>query len=274
MTGVRFALVAMVVLAATAACADPDPDGSSVSESGALERIAAGTAEIVDLTHALSSDMPFWPNEAEANPFRHDTLAAHADGAPIMAALRTPEHHGTHLDAPVHGGPGLASVDELTPGDLFGPAAVVDISAAAARNPNYELSVDDLLSWESRNGRLPDGAIVLAYSGWSRRWDDPVAYRNADDEGAMHFPGFSPEAADFLVTERSIRGIGIDDFSVDPAAADGFPVHGIVNGSGRFHLENVANLHLLPEAGAFLIVAPIKIAGGSGGPVRIYAVLP
>ena len=90
----------------------------------------------------------------------------------------------------------------------------------------------------------------------------------------MHFPGFSPEAARFLVEERDIRGIGIDDFSVDPAAADGFPVHGIVNGAGKYHLENVADLERLPAVGAFLIVAPIKIEGGSGGQVRIFAILP
>ncbi len=120
---------------------------------------------------------------------------------------------------------------------------------------------------------MPDGAIVVMYSGWSRKWADYDAYKNEDDEGNMHFPGFSEEAAQFLVDERQIRGIGVDTLSVDAAAADGLPVHGIVNGSGKFHLENVADVHRLPAAGANLIVAPIKIQGGSGGQVRIFAVL-
>ena len=116
--------------------------------------------------------------------------------------------------------------------------------------------------------------MVLMYTGWSRKWSDYDAYKNQDEDGRMHFPGFSEEAATFLVEEREINGIGIDNLSVDAAAGPGFPAHGIVNGAGKFHLENVANVHLLPPSGAYLIVAPIKIEGGSGGQVRIFAVVP
>ena len=111
-------------------------------------------------------------------------------------------------------------------------------------------------------------------SGWSEKYGDADAYRNQDDDGRMHFPGFSEEAARFLIDERDIRGIGVDTLSVDPAGAESYPVHGIVNGAGKYHLENVAEVHRLPATGAFLIVAPIKIAGGSGGQVRIFAVVP
>ena len=238
-----------------------------------FERLFAGEMTVIDLTHALNATSPYWPNST-GNPFRHDTLSAHASGSPSMAAYSTPEHHGTHLDAPIHGADGQPSVDQLTAADLFGPAAVIDVSAKCEADPDYALSRQDVLDWEAEHGRLPPGAIVVMYTGWSTKWSNYDAYKNEDEAGRMHFPGFSPEAAQFLIDEREIRGIGIDDMSVDPPVAEGFPVHGIVNGSGKYHLENVANVHLLPATGAYLIVAPVKIEGGSGGQVRIFAAVP
>lgn len=252
-----------LVVALTAACR-----GDS-----SLDALFAGDLEVLDLTHALSADMVYWPNPS-GNPFRHDTLRAHPNGQPAMAAYQTPEHHGTHLDAPVHGGEGQPSVDELEPHDLFGPAVVIDVTQQATSDPDYLLSLGDVAEWEAEHGRIPDGAIVLLSTGWSRKWDDHDAYRNQDDTGTMHFPGYSPEVAAFLVRDRAIRGIGIDALSVDHGPSSDFPVHRIVNGSGKFHLENVANVHELPPTGTHLIVAPIKIAGGSGGQVRLFAVLP
>ena len=246
------------------------------TESGGadrLDQLFSGELEIIDLTHSLSATMPYWPNP-DGNPFSHDTLRAHPDGSPAMAAYRTPEHHGTHLDAPVHGAEGQLSVDQLTAVDLFGPLAVIDISGPASTDADYRLTVDDIRAWEQEHGSLPDGAIVLLRTGWSEKWADAGAYRNQDVDGRMHFPGFSEGAARFLVAERSIRGIGIDNFSVDYGLSETFAVHGITHGAGKFHLENVANLHRLPPAGAYLIVAPIKIEGGSGGQVRLFAILP
>ncbi len=263
---------AFFLIAAAALClggctrAEPGPEDR-------FERLFSGTLTVLDLTHALNTTSPYWPN-ASGNPFTYDTLAAQESGAPAMGAYSTPEHHGTHIDAPIHSADHQPSVDQLTAADLFGPAAVIDVAARCEADPDYQLTKDDLLAWEAQHGTLPDGAIVLMYTGWSKKWSDYAAYKNQDAEGRMHFPGFSEEAARFLIDERQIRGIGIDDMSVDPAAGRGFPVHRVVNGSGKFHLENVANLHLLPPAGAFLIIAPIKIEGGSGGQVRIFAVLP
>ena len=265
-TYVRRQWVIAMVVASITGCAD------APGVADRLDLLFSEEADILDLTHALSASGPFWP-QSSGNPFRHDTLSRHPDGTPSMAAYSTPEHHGTHLDAPVHSAAGQASVDRLTPDHLFGPAAVIDITDRAAENPDYVLTRDDLLGWERVNGPLPRGAIVLLSTGWSRKWDDPTAYRNQGADARMHFPGFSESAARMLVTERDIRGIGIDNFSVDAGTADGFPVHGVVNGAGKFHLENVANVHMLPAVGAYLIVAPIKIEGGSGGQVRIFAVV-
>ncbi len=247
-------------------------DQAGQSEKDRFEQLFSGSMQVIDLTHSLANDGPFWPSPA-GNPFRHEVLRAHLSGAASMARYSTPEHHGTHLDAPIHSADGQPSVDSLSAADLFGPAAVVDVSSLCETDPDYQLTRQDLLDWEGRHGTLPEGAIVLMFTGWSRKWDAPEAYQNQDAEGRMHFPGFSADASSFLTEERSIRGIGIDTLSVDAAVA-GFGTHRTVNGSGKFHLENVANLHLLPEIGAYLIVAPIKIKGGSGGQVRIFATIP
>ncbi len=239
--------------------------------SDELEELLSESAEVVDLTHALNAGGSWWAGDA--NPFTHDTLAVHDDGSPSMAAYSTPEHNGTHIDAPVHFAEGRRSVDELTSADLFGPAVVIDIGQQAAANPDYVLTVADIEAWETNYGTIPDGAIVLLNTGWSSRWDNISAYQNRDADGQMHFPGYGEDAARLLL-ERNIRGIGIDNLSVDAGAADGFPAHLVVNGADRFHLENVANVDRLPPIGAFLIVAPIKIEGGSGGQVRIFAIVP
>ena len=264
----RLAVPGMLLAFAMTGCG-PSADGGADT----LDQLFAGELEVIDLTHALSASMPYWPSPS-GNPFKHDTLRAHADGSPAMAAYFTPEHHGTHIDAPVHSAEGLLSVDQLTPDDLFGPAAVIDISTMSEADPDYRVTVADVEAWELEYGPIPAGAIVLLYTGWADKYADPVSYANLDDEGRLRFPGFSGEVGELLVSEREIRGIGIDNLSIDYGLSSNFAVHGIVNGAGKFHLENVANLGRVPAVGAYLIVAPIKIEGGSGGQVRILAVLP
>lgn len=255
---------------ACACAAPPEPVGEGPDR---LARFFSGDMEVIDLTHALSPSSTYWSGE-NPNPFEHEILTAHESGRPRMARYSTPEHHGTHLDAPTHSADNQPTVDELTAADLFGPAAVIDVSAQCAADADYALTTDDVSAWEEKHGRLPDGAVVIMSTGWSRKYDDAAAYNNDDSAGQKHFPGFSEEVSRFLVEERSIRGIGIDTLSVDPGIAETYPVHGIVNGSGKYHLENMAEVHRLPATGAFLIVAPIKIANGSGGQVRIFAVVP
>jgi kynurenine formamidase len=263
------AVLPLLIVAGLVACEAQDPPAEERPGMPA----GLDPSRVIDLTHALSASMPFWPGP-DRNPFVHDTLRAHESGAPAMAAFSTPEHHGTHLDAPVHGGDGLASVDQLRAADLFGPAVVVDVRAHVAENSDYAATVDDLTAWESRNGPIPRGAVVLLRTGWDAQWSEPHSYMRVDEQGRLHFPGFSTEAARFLRDEREIRGIGVDSPSVDPGSVEGFPVHGVINGAGKYQLENLTRLDRLPEAGAFLIVAPVKIEGGSGGPVRVFALLP
>lgn len=260
----KYLLCLSVVLCA---CSTPD------QKADRFEKLFSGNMRVVDLTHALSESSPYWPDPA-GNPFHYDTLVKQPSGAVAMGRYSTPEHFGTHMDASTHSADKQASVDSLVPEELMGPAVVIDASIQCASDADYALSVQDIMDWEAQNGSIPERAIVIMSTGWDEKWDNYESYKNQDAHGQMHFPGFSVEAARFLVNERNILGIGIDDFSVDAAIADGFPAHSIVNGAGKFHLENVANVSLLPAKGAYLIVAPIKIEGGSGGQVRIFAVVP
>jgi kynurenine formamidase len=155
---------------------------------------------------------------------------------------------------------------------LFGPAVVVDVRAEAVKDADYLLSVARVEEWEKRNGRIPEGAIVLLRTGWGARWPDAQRYRNEDAHGRMHFPGFSVEAVKVLM-ERKISGLGCDTLSADYGASADFAVHHLALGAGLYQVENLSDLSGVPEAGAFLIVAPIKLEGGSGGAVRVFALV-
>ncbi|MGE0590562.1 MAG: cyclase family protein [Cyclobacteriaceae bacterium] len=242
-------------------------------EADRFEELFQGELKIVDLTHPLSESSPYWP-DPNGYAFDYDTLLKQPSGAPGMGRYKVSEHLGTHMDAPIHFADGKSSIDDIAPNEMFGPAVVIDVSSKCEADADYVLVKQDILDWEANHGPIPERAIVLMNSGWGNKWEDATAYKNEDEKGQMHFPEFSAEAAELLIKERNILGIGIDNFSVDRAIATDFPVHLIVNGAGKFHLENVANLDQLPPTGAYLINAPIKIEGGSGGQVRIFAVVP
>jgi kynurenine formamidase len=149
---------------------------------------------------------------------------------------------------------------------------VIDVQGESAKNADYLVDAAHVEAWEKRNGRIPAGAIVLLRTGWPSRWPDVKKYRNQDALGKMHFPGFSVEAVKLLL-DRKISGLGCDTLSVDYGASSDYPVHHLWLGAGVYNLENLRDLSGLPETGAFLIVAPIKLEGGSGGPVRVFALL-
>jgi len=185
-------------------------------------------------------------------------------------ALALPEHFGTHVDAPFHfAGPGHLFVSGIAVEDLVGPAVVVDVRDKVASDEDYRLTVADLRAWERGHGRIPRGAIVIMFSGWGERWGDPDAYRNFHD-GALHFPGFSAESAQWLLDQRDIVGIGIDTLSVDYGPSTDFIVHHIVNGANKWAVENLANLEQTPAKGGLMVVSPMKIEGGTGGTARAY----
>ncbi len=255
-------LIVVALFAARAARRVPDR----------LAGVPSGKTQVVDLTYALNDHSPAWPGDDHA--FEATTKATFEKDGYFTRSFRSLEHFGTHMDAPAHFVQGQATMDQIAPQHLIGPAVVVDIEQKVTADPDYRLSRADLMAWEQRWGQIPDGAIVLARTGWARRWPDMVRYRNTDSSGVMHFPGFAVDAAEFLTKERKISGLGIDTLSMDYGPSKNFEVHRITHAAGLYHLENVASMEKIPPKGAFLVAAPIKLEGGSGGAVRVLAVLP
>lgn len=235
---------------------------------GLFEGIASGKTRVIDLTHALNSQNPYWDE-----PFKYEIFATLEKDGVLLGRFTMAEHTGTHLDAPSHFVAGQIPVDKLPLQQLFAPAVVIDVRAKASENADVLLQPTDITAWEQTHGRVPQNAVVMMYSGWDERWNDYAKYRNADKAGRLHFPGFSAESAKLLAEERNVAGIGIDTLSVDYGMSKDFAVHHITHGKGKYHLENVANLGGLPATGASLIVAPIKIENGTGGPTRIFALV-
>lgn len=279
MTRTTAVLVALV----TASCgATPDTGSSDAAEGAAALEVAAvfdGTAgSWIDLTHSFSEATIYWPTDTLG--FVHEELAyGRTEGGWFYSAYRYSgaEHGGTHLDAPIHFAEGRQSSDEIPLSDLIGPAVVVDVSDRA--DPDYLVSIEDLTRWEAEHGRIPDGAILLVRTGWGERYGDRTAYLGTSLTGPeavleLHFPGLDPEAAQWLVDNRGIAAIGIDTPSIDHGQSSDFRSHVILYGENVPGFENVANLAQLPPVGSFVVALPMKIEGGSGGPLRIVAFIP
>jgi kynurenine formamidase len=232
--------------------------------------IASGKTRVLDLSYAINDKLVTWPGDKRL--FETQVNSTVEKNGYFTRSFWMLEHYGTHLDAPIHFPPGTVSVDKIPTKQLFGPAVVLDVRADGARDADYLLNVGRVEDWEKRYGPIPEGAIVLLRTGWSARWPDAKRYRNEDAQGRMHFPGFSVEAVRLLM-ERKASGLGCDTISADYGASEDFAVHHLALGAGLYHLENLADLSEVPEAGAFLIVAPIKLEGGSGGPVRVFALV-
>jgi kynurenine formamidase len=235
-----------------------------------LNGIASGKTRVIDLSYAINDKLVPWPGDQKW--FAAERNATIERNGYFTRSFWMLEHYGTHLDAPAHFAPGKATVDEIRVKHLFGPAVVIEARSDGVKDPDYQLPAAKLAEWENKHGRIPEGAIVLLRTGWAARWPDAKRYRNQDAQGKMHFPGFSAEAARLLI-ERKVSGLGCDTMSVDFGASDDFAVHHLALGAGLYHLENLADLSEVPESGAFLVVAPIKLEGGSGGAVRVFAIL-
>ncbi len=266
-------VLVLVSLFLIASCRAPQPVEQPKSEpAGLFEGIATGKTHVVDLSHALNPQNPYWPGPGYA-PFKYEIFATLEKDGVLSGRFTMAEHTGTHLDAPNHFVTGQISVDKLPVQQLFVPAVVFDVRKKATENADYLLNPADVTAWEQAHGRIPQNAVVMMYTGWDERWTDFDQYKNADKNGTLHFPGFSPEAVKVLAEERNVAGIGIDTLSVDYGMSKDFAVHHYSHARGKYHLENVANLGSLPPTGVSVIVAPIKIENGTGGPARIFALI-
>jgi len=269
--------LAALTLAAAAALAAAGGPPAKASPPAAASPLAGA---VVDLTHPFDADTVYWPTAPEG--FVLETVfQGMTDKGYYYAAndFRAPEHGGTYLDAPIHFAEGKWTAEEIPVDHLIGPGVVIDVTAKAAANRDYLVGVGDFTAWEQAHGRIPDGAIVLLETGFGRFWPDRERYLGTAKRGAeavpeLHFPGLDPAAARWLVAERSIHAIGLDTASIDYGQSTLFESHRTLFAADVPALENVAGLDRLPPDGFTVVALPMKIRGGSGGPLRIVAILP
>ena len=234
---------------------------------------------VIDLSYPFGSDTVYWPT---AEPFKLEKdFEGTTDKGFYYSAYRysSAEHGGTHIDAPVHFAKGRLAADEIPLEQLMGPAVVIDVSRLCENNRDYQVTESDLKDWERRNGRIPAGTILLLRTGFGRFYPDRKAYLGTNQRGAgavadLHFPGLHPSAARWLTLNRQIKAIGLDTASIDYGQSTLYESHRILFDKNIPAFENVANLHLLPSRGFSVIALPMKIKGGSGGPLRIVAIVP
>lgn len=235
-------------------------------------------AKLIDLTYAFDERTLYWPSSPSAFELKQLAYGPTPGGYFYASfAICTPEHGGTHLDAPIHFAEGKRTADEIPLRQLIAPAVVIDVGDKTSANADYRLAAADVRAWESEHGTIAPGTIVLLRTGWGSRWPDRKRYFGDDTPGAtdnLHFPSYGEDAARLLVTERRVAALGVDTASIDYGQSRDFIVHRIANGADVPGFENVANLEQLPPRGAWVIALPMKIARGSGGPLRIVAVVP
>lgn len=244
---------------------DPPPARASGQKPGT----SLAYRRVVDLTHSLGLGFPTYSGRPQLKV--RELALLERDGWNV-SEWTVDEHTGTHLDAPFHRSRGV-SAEAIPASHLVGPLIVVDVRARAHSNADACLVPEDLEQWEKLHGPMPAGGIVALWSGWDQRVESPT-FRNADEAGNLHFPGFHLEAVDWLLKEREITGIMVDTLSLDPGRSQDFPVHTHWLGQGRWGLECAAHLGDVPPAGATVVVGAPKIVGASGGPSRVIALVP
>ncbi len=265
----KYLLVTLILLSIESTGAWASDDISTLFANG----------RIIDLTYSYDATTVYWPT-ASGFEMKNDFKGISNGGYYYEAnTFRTAEHGGTHLDAPIHFAEGRLHTDKIPLDHLIGPAVIVDVAEQAAADPDYQVSVADFKSWEAIHGQLPDGIIVLLRTGFGKFWPDRKTYMGTEARGEdavplLHFPGLHPDAARWLVEHRVIHAIGLDTASIDYGQSEGFETHRILFAENIPAFENVAQLERLPTTGFLVIALPMKIKGGSGGPLRIVAVVP
>lgn len=236
------------------------------------------SANLVDLTHAFNAQTLYWPTSTKT--FEHVQQSfGQTPGGWFYSSYEfsTPEHGGTHLDAPIHFGEGKQTADAIPLNRLVARAVVIDVSAKASADRDYLLTPDDVTAFEAQHGQIAEGTIVLLRTGWSSRWGRRLEYlgdSTPGDASKLHFPSFGADAARLLVEQRRVAALGADVASIDAGNSTDFMVHRIAAAANVPGFENLTNLDQLPPTGSVVIALPMKIERGSGGPLRAIAVVP
>jgi kynurenine formamidase len=224
---------------------------------------------VVDLTHSIDAQAPAY----EPAAYQVKTVSSVEKDGYFVRNSFSSRQFGTRIDAPARLARGLWTVDQIPTERLIAPLVVLDVSANIKDHPDYQISVEDIAQWEQAHGQIPLGSVVMARTGWDSRWNSPKDYRNTDHNGMTHYPGYSQDAAKFLVEGRTALGLGIDTLSIDRGSSKGFPVRQYTLAHSVYQLQNVANLDRAPVTGGMVVVAPRKLESGSSGPVRILALV-
>lgn len=270
----RYYLIAVYCLILLGCNPTPKTEDNTSSIANQLAK-----SQIIDLTHSFSDETVYW---VTAKEFHLDTVfAGQTDKGFYYSAFNfeTAEHGGTHIDAPIHFAEGKQTVDKIPLQNLVGQAVKIDVSDKALNNPDYQITEEDLMHWEKvNNSQIPEGCIILLETGYSRFYPDKKKYLGTDQRGKealklLHFPGLSPEAAEWLVKNRKVKAVGIDTPSIDYGQSEYFKTHVILLSENIPAFENLAYLDKLPNKGFSVIALPMKIKGGSGSPLRIVALL-
>jgi len=233
-------------------------------------RMSGGFRDVVDLTHRFGPSLPVYPSYKPIEVRQRFSISRDGFSA---NAVTFDEHTGTHIDAPSHFVTGAVSADRLPADRLIAPLVVISIAGRAAKEPDAVVTVDDVQQWEKRHGRVPAGAFVAMDAGWDARAGSTDRFLNRDAKGTMHTPGFSEQAARFLVSERDICGVGVDTLSLDAGAAQRFVAHLAILGAGKYGIELLANLARVPPSGATIVVGAPTHEGATGGPARVLALV-
>ncbi|MBD2129286.1 cyclase family protein [Microcoleus sp. ZQ-A2] len=227
--------------------------------------------QIVHLSHIIDPTIPLWPGDPSVE---FETVAELDQQGYNLRRFSLGEHSGTHMNAPNSFYPQGMSIEQYPAESLIAPAVVIDIRQQAATNPDYVLTISDVLTWEQQYGQIPPKSVVLLFTGWQSKWSDKAAFFNEDASGGMHFPGFGSEATQFLVSQRQIAGVGIDTHGVDSGQDTTLATNYLVLEQPRIVLENLTNLDQLPAIGTILVIGILRLLGGTGSPVAVLALLP
>lgn len=228
-------------------------------------------SQVIHLSHIIDIDIPQWPGDP---PVEFSTVAHIPQDGYYLRRFSLGEHSATHINAPNSFADNGVGIEQYPAESLVLPGVVIDICATAQQNPDYVLSVVDILAWEQKNGEIPVGSLVLLHTGWEKKWLDKNAFFNRDATGIMHFPGFSYEATQFLLEKRQIAGLGIDTHGVDPGQDESFNINRLVLAQQKIVLENITNLQQLPPTGTTVIIGILRLRNGSGSPVGVLALVP
>jgi kynurenine formamidase len=267
------AVVAAILLGLGAvACSSSSTPSNSSPASAATGQQTIAYAKVVDLSHVISPTIPLWPGDPKV-VFK--VVATMQKDGYYLRSFTIGEHSATHMNAPnsfVSGN--TQAITSYSPEQRVVPTVVIDARTQSAANADYQLTEQDVLDWEAKNGQIAPGSFVIMLTGWENKWNDPKAFINQDAKGNLHFPGFAGATSKWLVTDRQIAGVGIDTHGVDPGSDTSYATNTEMANTHKIAIECMANLDQLPAKGATLVLAPLQLQSGSGSPMDIVALLP